>query len=238
LGGFGLALPALLRRLSGVGGVVGVGDCRLLAGCSDWAGLYERPARLDHGLGSVGFGGTRLVVGGSGLGMESVDRGSGFGADPLLASTHAGRSMVVLGDLYEANFDRLCGLAAAITLDRAAGPEIVQDAFAGLTGRFEHVRDPVAYLQRSVVNLSIRVVKRRDRARRVPMFPVGHHVSREVDELWDLVGRLPARQRAVVVLRFWEDLTYEQIAGVLDVPLGTVQSRLHRGLAKLREEIE
>ena len=146
--------------------------------------------------------------------------------------------MPVLGDLYEANFDRLCGLAAAITLDRAAGPEIVQDAFAGLTGRFECVRDPVAYLQRSVVNLSIRVINRRDRARRLPMRPVGHHVSREVDELWDLVARLPPRQRAVVVLRFWEDLTYAQIAGVLDAPLGTVQSTLHRGLAKLREEIE
>ena len=169
--------------------------------------------------------------------MSSGGRDRTAGDDPLLSSTYAIRSDGLIEQVYEANFERLCALSAAITLDRSIGAEIVHDAFAGLAGRIEHVDEPVPYLQRSVINLSIRAIRRRERARRLPVRPVGHQVSPEIDEMWEVVCRLPARLRAVVVLRFWEDLSYEQIADVLDIPLGTVQSRLHRALTTLREEI-
>ena len=159
------------------------------------------------------------------------------GGDPLPRPPEAGRSGSLIEEVYGANFDRLCALSAAITLDRSIGAEIVHDAFAGLAGRIDAVDDPVAYLQRSVVNLSIRAVRRRERLRRMPTVPVRHHVSAEIDEMWDVVCGLPPRQRAVVVLRFWEDLSYERIAALLEIPLGTVQSTLHRALTRLREEI-
>jgi len=50
--------------------------------------------------------------------------------------------------------------------------------------------------------------------------------------------RQPARQRAVIVLRFYEDMSEADIAGVLRVRPGTVKSALHRGLATLRHDLE
>jgi RNA polymerase sigma factor (sigma-70 family) len=58
------------------------------------------------------------------------------------------------------------------------------------------------------------------------------------DEVGRLVGGLPADQQIVVALRFWRDLTLEEIADRLDVPLGTVKSRLHYAMRTLRGELE
>ena len=58
------------------------------------------------------------------------------------------------------------------------------------------------------------------------------------DSVGRALGALTVDQRAVVVLRYWRDLSLEQIAERLGWPLGTVKSRLHYGLAALRERIE
>ena len=131
----------------------------------------------------------------------------------------------VLAELFAVHHRRLSGLAAAITLDRSVGDEVVQEAFAGLAERIAVVDHPIGYLQRSVINLSIHVVRQRERARAVPQRPVGQSSIPEIDEAWSLVAQLPVQQRAVVVLRFWEDLTQDQIASVLQIPLGTVKSK-------------
>jgi RNA polymerase sigma factor (sigma-70 family) len=55
--------------------------------------------------------------------------------------------------------------------------------------------------------------------------------------LWSAVRRLPARQRAVLVLRYHEDLPEAEVARLLGLPLGTVKSLAHRGLARLRGEL-
>jgi RNA polymerase sigma factor (sigma-70 family) len=52
------------------------------------------------------------------------------------------------------------------------------------------------------------------------------------------IGRLPARQRAVVVLRYYEDLTDQQIASTLGLPVGSVKSSLHRAASILRQHLE
>jgi RNA polymerase sigma factor (sigma-70 family) len=57
------------------------------------------------------------------------------------------------------------------------------------------------------------------------------------DALWDALARLPQRQRAALVLRYYEDLSERQIADVLQAPVGTVKSLLSRGLNTLRNEI-
>jgi RNA polymerase sigma-70 factor (sigma-E family) len=56
----------------------------------------------------------------------------------------------------------------------------------------------------------------------------------EYDRLWRVLGRLPPRQRAVVVLRYFEDLSQDQIAAVLEISVGGVKSQLSRALAALR----
>lgn len=162
--------------------------------------------------------------------------------DPLIAvRTDRARVGDEIDALYRLHRRRLVGLAGAVTFDRSAAEEIVQESFAGLARRLarpdEPVRDPVAYLQRSVVNLGIHHVRRRNRQRRLAEPPRTLATLPEVAELWPLVAALPVRQRAVVALRFWEDLRHEQIAVVLDIPLGTVKSTLHRALARLKEQL-
>lgn len=56
--------------------------------------------------------------------------------------------------------------------------------------------------------------------------------------LWEALDRLSTDHRTVVVLRYSEDWSVSQIAGALDIPAGTVKSRLHRALKQLREELE
>lgn len=60
----------------------------------------------------------------------------------------------------------------------------------------------------------------------------------EEDEIWQAVCRLSEKQRAVVTLRYYQELSYTEIAQVLGIPLGTVQSRLNRALKTLRKELE
>lgn len=158
------------------------------------------------------------------------------GGDPLLVSPPA-VSVPDLELLYVAHHRRLRSLAASITFDRSVADEIVHDAFAALTPRLSGVRDPEAYLQRSVVNLAISHVRRRERARRLPVHRVEHTSIPEVDGVWDALATLSARQRAVVVLRFYEDLSYDRIAEVLGVPIGSVKSTLHRALAALEDQL-
>ena len=59
----------------------------------------------------------------------------------------------------------------------------------------------------------------------------------ELDETWDVLRRLPPRQRAAVVLRFYEDLSEAAIAELLGCRPGTVKSLIHRGLAKVEEAL-
>ena len=58
------------------------------------------------------------------------------------------------------------------------------------------------------------------------------------DAVWRVCSALPSRQRAAVVLRFYEDLDYPEIAAVLDISEATARSHIHRGLAALRAELE
>jgi RNA polymerase sigma factor (sigma-70 family) len=60
----------------------------------------------------------------------------------------------------------------------------------------------------------------------------------EPDELWDALATLSPRQRAAIVLRFYEDLPDDEIAQVLGCRPATVRTTVHRGLAALRKEIE
>ncbi len=152
--------------------------------------------------------------------------------------TSAGADGLDVDALFRTHRPRLLGLAAAITLDRHIAEEVVQDAFAGLHRHRATIDRPVGYLQRSVINLSVDVVRRRRRTSAVP--PVPQTVVTgdvEIDDTWAAVARLPSRQRAVVALRFWEDMTVDAIAEVLDVPAGSVKSALHRAMKRLEEEL-
>jgi len=138
---------------------------------------------------------------------------------------------------------RLVRLAFGLTGDRWMAEDIAQTALARAYVAWQRVSradDPDAYLRRILVNAS----NRRFRRRRVDERP-GDLPECPVDGPADLVGeraallaalrQLPPRQRAVIVLRYWEDLTDAQIAASLGCSPGTVRSQLSRALAKLRQ---
>ena len=157
--------------------------------------------------------------------------------DPLLRAAPMARSTVDIAALYVEHRGRLLGVAAAITLDRALAEEIVQDAFAGLQRHASRVENAVGYLHRSVVNISLNQMSRRRVAERHPAVPDVPASTAEIDETWTSVLGLPANQRAVVVLRFWQDMTIDAIADTLGWPAGSVKSTLHRALKHLKEDL-
>jgi RNA polymerase sigma factor (sigma-70 family) len=143
-----------------------------------------------------------------------------------------------LEDLYRRCRPGLVRLGHLLTGSPTIAEDVVHDAFVGLARNRRRVTDPAAYLRRSVVNLSTNVHRRTFRERRhlatVTEPTVG---PAEVDETWQLVRRLPPRMRAVLVLRFYLDLSEAETARVMGCRPGTVKSSTARALAKLKEQM-
>jgi RNA polymerase sigma-70 factor (sigma-E family) len=152
-----------------------------------------------------------------------------------------------LADLYRAHAPGAVRLAYLLTGDPALAEDLAHDAFVKVTGRFGDLRDPSAfgpYLRRTVVNLANSHFRRR-RIERIRIERLGREpaaVVTEADagaraELWQALQSLPARQRAAIVLRFYEDLSEQQTAEVLGCATGTIKSLVSRGLEALRGEV-
>lgn len=154
-----------------------------------------------------------------------------------------------IGELYAQHADAAIRLAYLLTGDQATAEDLVQDAFVRVAGRLVHLRDTGAfdaYLRTTVVNLS-RSHFRRKRVERNYLesrrSEIDHRVSspgssfEEQEELWAALGRLSPRQRAAIVLRYYEDLSEKETAQILNCAPGTVKSLVARGLEQLRQEM-
>jgi RNA polymerase sigma-70 factor (sigma-E family) len=150
-----------------------------------------------------------------------------------------------LGELYAAHAPDATRLAYLLTGDRALAEDLVHEAFVRLFGRFRDLRNPDAfasYLRTAVVNLA-RSHFRRRKVERVYLEREGRRpdpVPAEAggrQEMWDALQRLRPRQRAAIVLRYYEDLTEAQAAEILGCAVGTVKSLVSRGIDRLREEL-
>lgn len=141
-------------------------------------------------------------------------------------------------DCYRAHFAEMVRLAFLLTGSLETAQDVVQDSFVRLHRRWPRVDEPRAYLRRIVVNgchshhRRLRLERRHRPASEDLVTQLG------ADELSDVLGALPARQRAALVLRFYLDLSDRDAAAVLGCRVGTVASLVHRGLAQLRQEIE
>jgi len=143
--------------------------------------------------------------------------------------------------LFTTHRAEMVRLAHLVTGSNAVAEEIVQDAFLRLRERWPSLDDnPVGYLRTIVVNGARSQLRRQEVERRhEPALRRDQVVTGdpEIDETWAAVCRLPERQRAVLALRFYEDLPESDIAEILGCRLGTVKSSLHRGLKRLRKEL-
>ena len=131
--------------------------------------------------------------------------------------------------------------AHLLTGRRDAAEDLVQEALVTAYGRWSRIRgmdSPDAYLRKVLLNayLSERrtVIRRAGKRHLTEVPPVPLPDPAVGIDLWRGVHALPARQRAVVVLRYYEDLTEAETAAVLGCSVGTVKSQCHRALAVLR----
>ncbi|WP_326779182.1 SigE family RNA polymerase sigma factor [Streptomyces sp. NBC_01445] len=125
--------------------------------------------------------------------------------------------------------------------DRHAAEDLLQIALMKAYGRWAHIEQPEAYVRQVLYRQQVnRWRLRRHRAETtVPVLPEGTDADAGSDPelriaLWAALGRLTMRQRAVVVLRYFEDLPEAEVAALLGCPVGTVRSTAYRSLAKLR----
>jgi RNA polymerase sigma-70 factor (sigma-E family) len=137
-------------------------------------------------------------------------------------------------EFFASQYAALCWLGYLLTGSRAEGEELAQEALVRTWWRWKLVHrpdDPASYARKVLVN------RRRSLARpRLEELVVPAGDERAL-VLWQAVQALPARQRAVLVLRFREDLPEVEVARLLGLPLGTVKSLGHRALARLRERL-
>lgn len=129
-------------------------------------------------------------------------------------------------------------LATLFTQDRSAGEEIAQDVLADMYRRWGTADRPEAYLRTSLVNASSNWHrKHRTRRAKLPLVATPDRVDFAARELTDAIALLPFRQRAVIVLRYYCDLSEAEIADALDCRPGTVKSLASRALIHLQERI-
>lgn len=157
-----------------------------------------------------------------------------------------------VSELYSAHWRSLVRLAVLLVRDQGTAEEVVQDAFVAMHGRWSRLREPekaLAYLRQAVVNRSRSVLRHRK--------VVDRHLIREAqfgepvapgadqpalaaetrDRVLAALAELPQRQREVLVLRYYLDLSEAQIADALGVSRGAVKSHASRGAAALRERL-
>ena len=162
-------------------------------------------------------------------------------------ATGRAASLRALEELYVRNAPQALRLAYFLTGDRSAAEDLVQEAFVRVAGKFGHLRQPdtmPAYLRSTIVNLHTSHLRRRrverdwirQQAPRVALVQAYDPGPR--DELWEAMKLLSPRQRAAVVLRFYEDLSERDAAQALGCSVGALNQLVVRALATLRRHVE
>jgi RNA polymerase sigma-70 factor, ECF subfamily len=153
--------------------------------------------------------------------------------------------------LYDEHAQALFAFLLNFTRHEADTRDLLQELFVRVAQRPERlqgVREERAFLLRLAHNLAIDLIRRRGAREKhhqqfagetVPIFAPAPEADEGAfrEALSAALGELPAEQRAVVHLKLWEGLTFEQIAELLGIPLNTAASRYRYGLDKLRERL-
>ncbi|THJ04524.1 SigE family RNA polymerase sigma factor [Nocardioides sp.] len=149
--------------------------------------------------------------------------------------------------LYLDHWDQLVRLSVLLVRDQGQAEEIVQDSFVELHRRWSRLEDPdraLPYLRQTVVNRSRSALRHRRVVRRHLARQHGEETAPGADEsvlaetrrrwVLDALQQLPGRQREVLALRYFLDMSEAEIAQTLGVSKGAVKSHASRGAAALR----
>lgn len=146
--------------------------------------------------------------------------------------------------LYYRYRDRVARLALRFTGNHADAMDVLQETFAYLYRKFPGFRltsSMTSFLYPAVRNLSLEARRKRRRftgteAALMEVPAPSTEPGDERAELAAVIASLPPPQREVVLLRFVDDLAIEEIAAALDVPAGTIKSRLHHAIRALQQD--
>jgi RNA polymerase sigma-70 factor (sigma-E family) len=151
--------------------------------------------------------------------------------------------------LYTAHYRSLVRLSVLLLGEPALAEEVVQDAFVAMHGKWGRLREQekaAAYLRQAVVNRSRSALRRRgvEERHRVPADPPMMSAEQAAmstldrDVVMTALRALPQRQREVLVLRYYADLSEADIAATIGISQGAVKSHASRGIAALRHVLE
>ncbi|WP_158888470.1 SigE family RNA polymerase sigma factor [Amycolatopsis anabasis] len=146
------------------------------------------------------------------------------------------------GEFVEASLPGLLRYGHALTGNPHDAADLVQTVLEKIGSRWTHVQrktgDPLAYIRRSMANAHISRWRRVRKENLVAEIPESQPVTPpdpfEHEPLWQALRDLPPRQRAVIVLRYYEGLSEAEIAEALGVSQGTVKSQASKAIASLR----
>jgi RNA polymerase sigma factor (sigma-70 family) len=163
--------------------------------------------------------------------MKDVDRIAETSAGGLEAADFA--------TIFAETRSRVVHTAFLIVGSLPVAEEIAQEAFVRLLQHFDAVVNPGAFLRTAVVRLCLtwrsRAAQERSLLAAVDATPMTGEP--EIDSTWDALTALRPERRAAIVLRFYEDLSFDEIAKVMGTRTTTARTRVHRGLADLRKEL-
>jgi RNA polymerase sigma-70 factor (ECF subfamily) len=162
----------------------------------------------------------------------------------LIAAANAGDEGAFEA-IYGRYRDWAINLAFRFTGDHHLALDVMQDVFVYLAGRFpgfELTAQLRTFLYPAVRHTALAARRRRHRSPTISEPPMAACVfaSRPSDDLLPLaeaMDSLPAGQREIIILRFADELSLEEIARAVEIPLGTVKSRLHHALRALRADV-
>jgi len=144
-----------------------------------------------------------------------------------------------LGEWFAAEYESLLRFGYFLTGDPTAAEDLVHDAFVRLYRAERHIEAVGfrAYARRTMVNLNRSRFRRgrvEERALAISHRRDDHQSPEPTDHVWRAILSLPKGQRACIALRFYEDLSEQQIAETLGVSTGTVKKQIHRAMGALR----
>jgi RNA polymerase sigma-70 factor (sigma-E family) len=210
------------------------------------------------GLSARPFNVTETLVAGTAPGPVPADNRAGqagagqINGDPVdVGTVEVGtvEADTAVAELYGLHYRSLVRLAALLVHDIATAEEVVQDSFVAMHAGLHRLRDDeklLSYLRAAVVNrsrsvLRHRVVVDRNAPKPAPDMPSAEHSALVLIERSSVVAALrtlPYRQREVVVLRYYGDLSEAQIASVMGITRGAVKSHASRAMSALRSVLE
>lgn len=148
-------------------------------------------------------------------------------------------------EFFDAEFRPLKRLAYLMTGDWTEAEDLAQEAMVRTYRAWHRIRQrkqPAAYARAVLINKHRSMLRRakveaKHFIARLPDAPPPEGLDTDQVVVWQALQKLPTKEREVLALRYYEDLSQQDIADVMTIPLGTVKSITHRALRRLRDEL-